>query len=438
MRLKGSLDGAAVVAMLCFATALAPRRTSPKTLVIARSRPLVVNHEDHLPTAGCRYGRWSDPKEISDSDRDAGAIRFPSLAIGTSRTFVVGNDIPFFNNDWVKTNAVSIAEPGIGRLGGPNGRFLFAYPRAVVDQRNRLHIVWGEPDSMRRTPAWRWPGIRLTSLWHATREPAGGWTTPTLVFSAKNIAWDVDIDGQLSSDGAIEYVFPVLGETLGHARFQNEAWRTTRIPGTRGAIYPSVVTGPGSRVLVAYVAADSSRSGDINSVFMVESRDDGDTWLVPRLLSPSNGLPARETQLRSAPSGDLHMLWRQPLRSGATEVIRHVGSVDGGRTWSSPSDLTASDGFDGIRSAIDSCGTLHVVFQDWHGGGVNGHLDYARWEGKWSDAEHLFPSLVTLDPIIEPLGERGLFLVFLGSRAGASDTTPFRTFSAELRISQSR
>ena len=89
----------------------------------------------------------------------------------------------------------------------------------------------------------------------------------------------------------------------------------------------------------------------------------------------------------------MQLVWMQDQTGDLVpEVIRRVESSDGGRTWQSPNDLRLPPGTRALNAVADACGSLHVIYKNWRGGGTTGHLDYARFTGDWWSAiEHLLP-----------------------------------------------
>jgi hypothetical protein len=183
------------------------------------------------------------------------------------------------------------------------------------------------------------------------------------------------------------------------------------VPQVSGAAYASIAVDDASgAITVAYVRGLPGATFDRNSVFIVRSEDDGRSWSSPRLVSRSGRTPAFEVQARVGPGQELHLVWMQDTTGDLTaELIRHVSSRDGGRTWSEPVDIRPPEGFRSLYTAIDACGTLHVIYEDWHGGGTAGDTDYLRFvDGRWEAAQHLFPRSVSVSATIGVAGDEVL------------------------------
>lgn len=417
------------------------RRTLPFTSSVAG---LVVLSAVAPPTGAqgaptvppsCRYGSWSAPHPVVRSPSRPTTLRFASVAAGSTRAYVVGNDIPFFTPDTVRRDPLLVAELGHGLLGRPPGHFTFAIPRAIVDDRQRLHLLWGEPDTARVLPATTWPDQRLTSLWQATYDPGGGWSVPSKVYQSTWLKW---FDGALTAgrrtaDGAMHLAVP--DARILYLRFNDGAWHVRRGPKVNGVAYASVAADASGRVFVAYIAPDHSHPPDANSVFLVASSDRGESWQEPKLVSRSGANRAWEVQALLGVAGDLHLLWKQD-RPDSSAAIRHVISRDGGTTWSSPDDLQLPADYLGmLRSAIDACGAVHVVFQELSDRGVSAHIMYARWTGRWSAPARVFPGLFSVEPTLS-VDESHIIFVFLGRRAELDTLVPLETLYAELAVAR--
>jgi hypothetical protein len=169
---------------------------------------------------------------------------------------------------------------------------------------------------------------------------------------------------------------------------------------------------------------------DANSVWFRASRDAGRSWTPVQLVSRSGQYPAFQTQLLVNPQGGLHLLWKQTRSDGAF-AIRDIRSSDHGATWSQPDDIVPGVQFDGVRSIIDRCETVHVVYEDWNSEPDRVHIDYVRWNGRWSKPVHLFDGFVGMTPDLRLAASGEPELVFVG-RPSSIPGRPFATYVSKL------
>lgn len=114
----------------------------------------------------------------------------------------------------------------------------------------------------------------------------------------------------------------------------------------------NVLYGQGSRPVVGpdgtlYVFWDgATRLATRDSTWMVKSTDGGATWSKPVAIAPLDDIrPLHDTAFRvnsypaaaAAPNGDLYVTWTTETESGSVAV--YSTSTDGGKTWTSPTDV---------------------------------------------------------------------------------------------------
>lgn len=373
--------------------------------------------------------------------------RFPRLAVGRSRTYVVGVDIQLLDNRPVRENPLVVWELGGRSIGRPPGVFTFLFPKGAVDSRDRLHLLWAEPAKhSSRIEAIQWVFLRPASIWTAIYEPSRGWSDARrLAHEAtgpEGLKWPdhrfADNLGSTHSGQGIGLPErrPPRNAPLVYLTLSDTEWTRREIP-VSWAAYVSVAARD-DHLFVAYVDVDESwvssplnpTHHDVNSVFLRISRDGGQTWSSPSLISRSGEYPAHQVQALLGPRGDVHLLWKQETPHGT--VIRHVLSRDGGTVWSEPHDLVPLGHFDNLGAVVDRCGELHLVYEDWRAGVDRIHIDYATWDGQWSAPVHLFESLLAMTADIQLASTGEPILVFVARDADAAATEHFETLYARL------
>ena len=382
----------------------------------------------------CEYGAWT-PLAAIPSGRDGTVARFPSLTNVGDRVFVVGNNIPSFVRAPRNDTRLAAWELEGRSIGAPAGPRLFAFPQIAALGDSGLMLLWGEPDSV--SGDFDPLNQRISQVWWA-RHAAVGWSRAAELFGESARVWSYGqhTEPVLGRDGVLHHAVPTP-HALRYLRWDRGAWTVSKVPRIPGASYASVALTDGGRtIVIAYVAAVEHATVDVNSVFVVRSADRGASWSAPVLVSRSGDTPALEAQLSADPAGVLHLVWMQDTtRDFTPEILRHVSSRDNGRTWSAPKDTHPPQGFSILRTAMDSCGALHAIYQHWFGDGRSGHTDYLRFaSGRWSDIQHLFLSGVSVDATIHARPNELLLVSLYADDSTGRDTRSISSRFSRLAI----
>ena len=364
-------------------------------------------------------GTFVRPTPVVQAGGSKRVARFENAVRWNGGTAIVGMDMPHFGER--VSDSLLFAYHG-ANLGAPSFSGWFAVPRVTASD-STLTLMWGEPaDTTPRKLAFA-PN-RLRTLWTSSYAPRVGWTAPEKLVAASDISWAA---GSLMSGktGRPQMAVPVLLDgtrqpIVLYVTRDAKSWREVRVPGTEGAVFSALAEARDGTIVLAFVATDTSLSLDESSLFIAASSNSGATWSTPQLITHGG---VRDPVVLFGPDDQLHVLWRQiALREGGADVIRHVAAQTLSRdiVWSKSSDLLARPGFFRFTSVIDVCGTIHVVYEDWHGGEA-GDVDYASFrDGVWSEPVHVLPGWLTVDPFLM-IGDRGEVSLFLLGRRG---TTP--------------
>ncbi|HET7551321.1 MAG TPA: exo-alpha-sialidase [Gemmatimonadaceae bacterium] len=378
-----------------------------------------------------RYGKWSTPRSaIQDGDGPGVVARWPSIATIGDRAYFAGTDIAFFTDDTVGANVLRIGELGGGSIAVPSGSFRFAFPRLIADARNRLHLLWAEPvDGASPVSGVGWLRQTLSRVWTATRSSEGDWSSPRLIYEGSRLGWRNAVVGAGAGAGQSKWALSVVEHDHSgrhHAivlfHFENGEMVASVVDSAERAVHSSVAS-VGTDVFLGFVSPVPREllgpvGSDVNSVHLSVSHDGGKYWDAATLVSRSGEHAAHELRTLLAPDGTVHLVWRQS-RVESGEVIRHVASSDGGRTWSQPDDLLLAPGSSGMRAVMDLRGRVHVVLEHWEAQTGEAHVDYATWRDEWSVMEHLFPSLSVTGTTLHRALDGRLLLAFLARPAGS-------------------
>ena len=388
----------------------------------------------------CAGYRWTRPRLlVTDSVVQPAVARYPSTVVTSKGTYVVGNNVPFFVEDALPRERLFAVELGRGRIGRPAGDFLFVLPRALAAPDGKLQLLWAEPTirSDATMTAMTWPPRELSAIWASTYARGTGWSKPKRVYEGSRIHWDRAgiADGDASDSLPALVVAPEeplanFGNTaLLFLRSGRRGWTTTSVQPNSSIAYSSVAR-RGGRVWLAYIAADYGVPEDQNSVFVERSLDTGRHWLSPVLISRSGSNPAHDIKILAGRKDEVHAVWRREFSSGPR--LQHVSSHDGGVTWSTPDDIAIPSKSFGLKADIDKCGTIHVLYEDAHGGEIRIHIDHAAWNGGWTRVTHLFPHLRSNSPDFLVSSSGRAILTFLAQSASAPLASPISSFFSEI------
>ena len=402
---------------------------------------------EHHSTSSCPYGEWSEPRPISvGSAASVAPVTFASLTSTRSgAVFLVGNDVRNFGPGLVAENPLSaweITPHGDKCIGRPPGTSRFAYPRALVDARDRLHLLWGEPaGEVRPIRGSEWREEELVSIWTSVYDPMHGWSAPRPLFDGRDLrlAWHnmlAPIHSQAQRSSAVLAV-PIDprgagGEGMVLVSFDAADSLVASIVQTTSQVAYSSAVSVGANAFLGFIApAPVERfESDRNSVFMQSSGDGGVTWRPPVPVSRSGRAAASEVKVLIAPDGTVHLVWQEEHRGRI--VFRHVLSRDGGESWSAPDDLEAPPSAYHFQAAVGNCGTLHLVWEhrDWPAD--LSHIDHATWRGRWSAITHVFTTLTVNMPVLHLAHDGRLLLAFRGRPATSDEAEPYVTMYSEL------
>lgn len=388
--------------------------------------------------ARCRYAPWSPLRSVfAGAGSRATVARGASLTAIGATTYIAGNDIPFLSPDTIRESPLAVARLGGHGIGRPAGNFRFVNPKLLADRRGRVHLLWGEPaDASARIAGVDWTSQKITRIWTALYEAPRGWSPARKVYGGPEIDWaeatSTDGDGHLDRAAVVATVNP------------NRAWpgvvAVFRLKGdslvsSSADVFATpayhVLTSVGPTVYLAFVASvrdvlpGKARRNDNNSVWLQRSLNGGVTWEKEILVSRSGEEPAHKLRLHVTPDAHVHLIWRKDY-PGGTNVIRHVESGDGGRTWSAPDDLHPSQSpFSNLHSVVDACGALQLVNEYMDPNTGEARLEVAIWDGRWSRVERLeFPGQRVGGVSLYRAPDGRLDLALLSALVAAPPATP--------------
>jgi len=404
-------------------------------------------------STSCQYGEWSSPRALDKVPRGS-MVRDPWLALDRDRGYVVGNDVLWFDESPVRPRPF-IATTLDGRdIGKPDGEFWFVRPRAVLDTRGALHVIWAEPDThpaMIPARVWSSTRYRLTSLWSATYDPRHHWSPPTLILDRPrgDIWWRGDFATATTDSAGHVIVAVVANGRLLLLVQQNSGWRTDTLP-VKALDYPEVVARADGPVSIGYIGPDPA-GGASNSIMFVRSWDGGLTWLPPQAVYRAEQPAPQDVKLLAGGGDTLYLLWTGTLGGGVERGAIHLAiSGDGGAHWAIRDTLPVTGAH--LRAAIDGCGGLQVSYvtttvpagtaeprteEEMFAAPRRYELWYARWDGAWLPPRSPFPDFNCVEMDLRSDTGGDLFLFWSARPVGVTGRdVPFRPFVARLTVGQ--
>ncbi|HEY9230214.1 MAG TPA: hypothetical protein VIP11_26410, partial [Gemmatimonadaceae bacterium] len=322
---------------------------------------------------------------------------------------------------------------GYGSIGAPTSDLVFVSPKATLDATGRLHVLWAEPPTHEQIIApYQWLLLRTSSIWTAVYEPRHGWSPPARIYSGP-IDWNRLTSDAITGVAHNESLTAIPNEAGGVLvlSLRDGQWSVTAIPGRTQPAYVSVL-GLGDRRLLAVVTADTTQQQDRNSVFLY-SQDGNAPWRPLTQVQRSGMQAAMEIRLLKERGGRVHLVWRQMIREDYF-VIRHMQSDDEGASFSEASDLVPGGLIQNVQAAVDTCGRLHVVYEDWSERSMNAvRIGYANWAGRWSMPQRLHRAYTAGELALASRSDDTLLLAFLGTTGKATDRDGWAMMYSELR-----
>jgi hypothetical protein len=164
------------------------------------------------------------------------------------------------------------------------------------------------------------------------------------------------------------------------------------------------------------------------ALYYTRSVDQGETFDEPQIVAE---VPISWFELVSGGSVAVHRFWQEQLASGT--IVRHEYSIDGGRTWNGPLQVSSQPGPADITA--DSSGQLHAVQ------GETGEIAYYTWDGGgWrfgQGAGNLFAKdeetgqLKGINTVVSL--DQTLVALYASDLAGSENAQPETGFSAVMR-----
>lgn len=142
------------------------------------------------------------------------------------------------------------------------------------------------------------------------------------------------------------------------------------VPGRR----PSIATDNQGNLYVVFEA--NKKGGRNEHVFFVKSTDLGLTWTAPEDLANASDT-CSHPRIAVEPGGAIDVVWSDSAPSERTPDIFFSHSIDGGKTWSLPTDISNTPGVSAEPAlAIGPDNSIHVIWTDTSKGEKNKDIYY--------------------------------------------------------------
>jgi hypothetical protein len=141
----------------------------------------------------------------------------------------------------------------------------------------------------------------------------------------------------------------------------NGKWRIDEFKPKWPAVYVDLALA--DDVWLLYAAADDEvPHGNTNTLFVVRMRPDG--WTTPLRVTTPRQSPAYEPRIVVGRDSVVHAVWFKARAAGDLSGMQlwHASTRDYGKTWIGTDTLSIAGIANGLRAAIDHCGSVRVVF----------------------------------------------------------------------------
>jgi hypothetical protein len=253
------------------------------------------------------------------------------------------------------------------------------FPDIAVDNAGHVYVVWGEhsSDDVVRSD------MLLFRMWDGQT-----WSPPN----------DIAVGGHLpqiavDSQGRLHVIRIANGLEYKRAWAQGDpsdaqAWTPGQDLHISSPYWPDMVVDSQDRIHVVFT--------DVGGIHYRRSVDGGDSWSVPIQLDIPRVEGAETPRLAVDGLDNVYAVWSDLEVSvgGRDPMGIAVGfsySTDGGETWSLPRQVvTGDEGYEWPQVAVDSAGTIHVVWR--YRDLIAGTIGYVRSSDRgesWSEVENL-------------------------------------------------
>ncbi len=199
-----------------------------------------------------------------------------------------------------------------------------------------------------------------------------------------------------------------------------QAWQEPLVISTnsaRSSLESSVTVDNNDTVHILYATR-----GDDPGIYHVESSD-GETWSEPQKLSePFDPLETSFSRVKiiADGAGRLHSVWQTGDANGYGQAVYYSRSLDGGKTWTSPRQMSYRQpgDFDVSWPYIMAVGAsdLHLIYTGGSDVGALGRYEQVSSDGgeTWSAPQHIITEMIGINgyviPVVDGAGQLHLII----------------------------
>lgn len=253
------------------------------------------------------------------------------------------------------------------------------FPDIAVDSAGHVYVVWGEhsTDDVLRSD------LLLFRMWDGQT-----WSPPN----------DIAVGGHLpqiavDSQGRLHVIRIANGLEYKRAWAQGDpshagSWTPDQDLSISNPYWPDMVVDSQDRIHVVFT--------DEGGIHYTRAMDGGDSWSDPIQLDIPRVGGAETPRLAVDGLDNVYAVWSDLEVSVGGKDPMGIGvgfstSTDGGETWSLPREVvTGDEGYEWPQVAVDSVGTIHIVWR--YLDPTVGNIGYVRSSDKgesWSEVENL-------------------------------------------------
>jgi hypothetical protein len=370
-----------------------------------------------MPSNPTCAGTWRSPTLVRPVDAPA---VFHSLSTSGTRRGPVYTMLSILHREVQKRSLTVVTDGGVD-IGAPAGDFEFIYPHGVVDERGKLYVVWGEPDTMLSRSIGAWMITSVRGIWTATYDPTTkSWSPPALLHRtrASRITWARGNPVSWSAGRATIAAAVSHGDTPMGAGPSGPGFVLLIDPITRRVDSVTVA----SQERPVHAAAVRANGADLLAVAGAVVNADNDVRVVRGTdvgqsaeLSLPRAAQVQGVRLFDDGARGVHLVWLEHVADGS--VLVHVGRDARTGKWSRPEEYALHRGTGNERYALDACGVIHVILEMQSDDGAYG-LSALRFDNGWQAPTRLYEGLFPRNADIAAFADGSMMLAFQGNLSG--------------------
>ena len=125
---------------------------------------------------------------------------------------------------------------------------------------------------------------------------------------------------------------------------------------------PAVAVAPDGTIHVVWT--DTTAGADHPDIWHTQSGDHGKSWKAAEDISKTPGVSSHPA-VACGPKGEVYVAWADTTKGTANRDVWFVRSLDGGKTWDKPFDVSNTPGLSSTPDvAVGEDGSVHIAWID--------------------------------------------------------------------------